>query len=326
MTTRASAPGKVILLGEHAAVYGNPVLVAAVDLRTYAIIEKRDDNTFILNNESTNVKDFKFHLSDIPKLKRRWNTVLTAEAIDKIFTYLNENSGLNIWINSEAPVSSGFGSSASAAASLVLSISKELGHELEMKEIANLAWDIENIVHGKSSGVDPFSVTYGGILRYKKGKFKKISVKEYPSITIGNTNIKSDTGKIVMDVMRLKDKFPKFFDKYLDIMIDIVDYGQKFLEKGDLKNFGEIMNINHGLLSSIGVSSPELDRLVWAARKKSSGAKLCGAGKGGIMIALGDVSKEIENVGGRVIKTKIVDEGIRIEFYNINKKRHLSSM
>ena len=97
------------------------------------------------------------------------------------------------------------------------------------------------------------------------------------------------------------------------MMADIVDYGQVFLKQGDMEGFGQIMNINHGLLSAIGVSSPELDQLVWAARKNSLGAKLCGAGRGGIMIALGDVGGEIEEAGGRVIKTRICDEGVRLE-------------
>lgn len=313
MATKASAPGKVILLGEHAAVYGNPVLVATVNLRTYVTVSRRDDNRFTLSNDATQIENLEFTLSDIPKLKKEWNTVLAAECIEKTFAKLGIESGLDIEISSEAPVSSGLGSSASAAAAMVLAISREFGHELEMKDIANLAWDIENIVHGKSSGVDPFSVTFGGVLRYQKGKFKKLKVKKYPEITIGNTGVISNTGDIVMDVMKVKDEFPKFFENYLEAMVHVVDYGQKFLEKGKMKEFGQIMNINQGLLYSIGVSSPELDRLVWAARENSLGAKLCGAGRGGIMIALGDAGRQIEEAGGSVIKTEICDEGVRVE-------------
>lgn len=315
MTTKASAPGKVILLGEHAAVYGNPVLVATVDLRTIVGVKKRNDEKFLLNNESTKIRNLKFTFSDIPRLKKSWGTVLTAEAIEKIYSYLNINkkTGLDIHIKSEAPVSSGLGSSASAASSLVLGISRELDHKLKKDEIAKISWNIENIIHKKSSGVDPFSVTFGGVMRYQKGKFKKIKVKKYPEITIGNTGVISDTGKIVSDVMKLKEDFPSFFDEYLKVMVHVVDYGQKFLEYGNMKKFGQIMNINHGLLSAIGVSCPELDQLVWAARKRSFGAKLCGAGRGGIMIALGNVSREIEKVGGKVIRTKICDEGVRLE-------------
>ncbi len=313
MATKASAPGKVILLGEHAAVYGNPVLVATVNLRTYVTVSKRDDDKFTLNNNATQIENLEFTLSDIPKLKKEWGTLLTAECLEKTFAKIGKHSGLDIRVTSEAPVSSGLGSSASAAAAMVLAISKEFGHELSMEEIANLAWDIENIVHGKSSGVDPFSVTFGGVLRYQKGKFKKLKVKKYPKITIGNTGVISNTGDIVMDVMRVKDEFPKFFENYLEAMVHVVDYGQKFLEKGDIKKLGSIMNVNHGLLYSIGVSSPELDRIVWAARENSIGSKLCGAGRGGIMIALGDASRQIEEAGGSVVKTEICDEGVRVE-------------
>ena len=313
MATKASAPGKVILLGEHAAVYGNPVLVATVNLRTYVTVSKRDDDRFTLSNDATRIENLEFSFSDIPKLKKEWNTVLAAECIEKTFAKLGIESGLDIEISSEAPVSSGLGSSASAASAMVLAIAREFDRDISNDEIANLAWDIENIVHGKSSGVDPFSVTFGGVLRYQKGKFKKLKVKKYPEITIGNTGVISNTGDIVMDVMKVKDEFPKFFENYLEAMVHVVDYGQKFLEKGKMKEFGQIMNINQGLLYSIGVSSPELDRIVWAARENSLGAKLCGAGRGGIMIALGDAGKQIEEAGGSVIKTEICDEGVRVE-------------
>ncbi|HEX55274.1 MAG: mevalonate kinase [Candidatus Altiarchaeales archaeon] len=313
MTTKASAPGKIILLGEHAAVYGNPVLVATVDLRSYVTVSKRNDDKFVLNNPAVDVMNFKFEFSDIPRLRKKWNLALSAEAIYKTLRFIEESAGLSIDINSDVPVSSGMGSSASIASALVFAISREMGHNLSKKEIARISWDIENIIHKKSSGVDPYAVTYGGIIRYQSGKCENVRIRECPEITIGNTGIRSDTGEIVSDVMKLKNKFPGFFEKYLEIMKEIVDYGQRFLESGDMEGFGQVMNINHGLLSAIGVSSPELEKLVWASRKKSPGAKLCGAGRGGIMIAIGDVANEIEKVGGQVIKTRISRDGVRLE-------------
>jgi mevalonate kinase len=313
MTTNSSAPGKVILLGEHAAVYGNPVLVATIDLRCYVTVKARNDDLYVLNNPTVDVKNLRFRFTDIQRLKKNWNLTLSLEAIEKIQNFLGDRLGLEIGIESKIPVSSGLGSSASIASALVLGISSEMGHRLEKEEIAKLAWDIENLIHKKSSGVDPFSVTYGGIIRYQKGKLERLRIREYPEITIGNTGIPSDTGEIVADVVKLKEGHPKFFKRYLSAMVEIVDYGQTLLEKGDLEGFGGIMNINHDMLSLIGVSCPELDRLVWAARKNSAGAKLCGAGRGGIMIALGDVSEEIRDAGGEVIKTRIADGGVRIE-------------
>lgn len=313
MTTISSAPGKVILLGEHAAVYGNPVLVASVALRTYAKVSKRNDDRFTLSNKSTNIMGMEFSRSDFPRMKKEWGTVLTAECLDKTFEKVGKSKGLDIELSSEIPVASGLGSSASASSALCCAIAKELGHELEKKEIADLTWGIENIVHGKSSGVDPYAVTFGGVLRYRKGDFVRLKIKDYPELTIGNTGIKSNTSDSVNDVMRLKEAYPEFFSDYLSAMNHIVDYGQKYLETGNFQKLGEIMNINHGLLSAIGVSSPELERLVWAARKVSFGSKLCGSGRGGIMVALGDAAKEIKAASGEVIRTKITDDGVRLE-------------
>ncbi|OYT25688.1 MAG: mevalonate kinase [Candidatus Altiarchaeales archaeon ex4484_96] len=314
MGVKASAPGKVILLGEHAAVYGNPVLAATVDLRTYVSVDERADESFILNNESTNVFNERFTLKDIPELKKRWETVLLAEAVEKILDYHGVKRGLEIDVKSKAPISSGLGSSASVSSAMVYAVSRELGFDISLEDTAKLAWDIENIVHGKSSGVDPYCVTYGGLLRYSKGVVSRIPLDEKPEITIGDTGVRSDTREVVLDVMRLKEQLPLFFEQYLKMMVDLVDYGQFFLNEGDVKSFGQVMNVNHGLLSSIGVSSPQLDALVWAAREAGSpGSKLCGAGRGGIMIALGQYSKEIENAGGKVLSTRLCDEGVKLE-------------
>lgn len=312
MATKTSAPGKVILLGEHAAVYGNPVLVATIDLRTQITVKKRKDEKVFINNPQLGVKE-QILLSQIPKLKSRREFSLIVEGIEKIQKKFKTDCGWEVEINSEIPIASGLGSSASVASALVLGMSKELGQKIKKKEIANLAWEIEHFIHGKSSGVDPFAVTFGGILKYKKGTYKRIKLSHYPEITIGDTGIISDTRELVGKVGELKENYPSFFTLYLKQMQEVIKLGEKFLKEGDLEKFGKIMDINHGLLSAIGVSSPELEKLVWAARKKAIGAKICGAGGGGIMIALGNASEEIEKAGGKVIKTKISEEGVRVE-------------
>ena len=122
MTTKTSAPAKIILLGEHAAVYGNPVLVASVDLRTYVKVSKRADGRFILTNKATGVDKLKFSFSDFPKLKKQWSTMLTIECLERAFEKIDEKTGFDIEIWSDAPVSSGLGSSASAAAALTMAL------------------------------------------------------------------------------------------------------------------------------------------------------------------------------------------------------------
>jgi len=137
MPTKASAPAKIILLGEHAAVYGNPVLVASVDLRTYAKVSQRDDRNFSLTNRSTGVDHLTFTAQDFPELKKQWSTMLAVECLERVSEITGEN-GFDIEIWSEAPVSSGLGSSASAASALIAALFEETGRPVNEKKSPTL--------------------------------------------------------------------------------------------------------------------------------------------------------------------------------------------
>jgi len=361
-TIHTSAPAKVILLGEHAAVYGNPVISAAIDMRAHVYITPNDNDNFSVTSSGIGVENFKFNFNDIkqpfsflkrkknagdresakhfqelksaehfyvkertrgllrnPQYKKLW---LIFDALEKLSCYMQQKMPsfdgmipLDIRIESEIPVASGLGSSASIASALILGAAYANNFKLNLQEIANLAWDTEHIAHGTSSGVDPFTVTFGGVIEYTKGCAEKIPLKNYPPLTIGNTGIVSDTSDVVCDVMRLKENFPGIFDDYLEIMKEIIKQGKCALENNDLVRFGSIMNINHGLLCAIGVSCAELEQMVWAARcgKGVHGAKLCGAGRGGVMIALGDAMSEIKNAGYDAVRGLVSEDGVRIE-------------
>jgi len=306
----ASAPAKIILLGEHAAVYGNPVLAATVDLRTYVSAEKRDDLNFTLEfcsgHYGSNSKNINFKFSQLDEL--RSNYPLVIDAIQKTEDYLKEKKGLNLKIRSEIPIGKGLGSSASTASALTLAVSSELGHELSLKEVAELSKNIEDTVHKKSSGVDPYTVTYGGVVKYENQKIEKINT-EIPEITIVDTGVVSYTGNAVTGVFALKEKFPEIFSEWLLTMNDLVEKGVKLLKEHKIKEFGELMNINHGMLYAIGVSSIELEKVVYSLRTECMG-KLSGKGKGAIAIGLGHFSGKIH---GTIINTKICCEGARIE-------------
>lgn len=301
---KCSAPAKIILLGEHAAVYGNPVIAATVDLRVFVDVKKRNDAKFSVT-EGKNTEVFDMDKRFIEKFP------IVAESINRTEGYVNQKSGLDIKISSEIPIGKGLGSSASLASALCMAIAGELGHNLTIKEIANLSWKVEDIVHKKSSGVDPFTVSYGGIIKYTKGNAEKIKIDKNLDVAIADTGISMDTGKVVMDVFGLKKRNEEIFDEWLKTMRIIVEEGINFLKNKDYENFAELMNINHGMLNAVGVSSIELERVVFELRKFYKGAKLCGKGRGGIAIGLKKKTSDKPNLN--FIPAKICNEGVRIE-------------
>ncbi|PKP57887.1 MAG: mevalonate kinase [Candidatus Altiarchaeales archaeon HGW-Altiarchaeales-1] len=246
---------KILKLGEHAAVYGNPVIAATVNLRTYVDVKIRNDSKFSVKDMNGMTEIFDNDNVFVNKFP------VVAEGVNKVENYINQKSGLNVEISSQIPIGKGLGSSASLASALCMATAGELGHNLTIKEVANLSWDIENIIHKKSSGVDPFTVSYGGIIKYTQGNLEKINIGENLDVAIVDTGITMDTGNVVMDVFHLKERNEEIFVEWLNTMKILADDGINFLKNNDYENFAGLMNINHGMLYAIGVSSVELEKL-----------------------------------------------------------------
>lgn len=300
--TTASAPGKIILLGEHTALYGNPVLVAAIGLRARATVSV---------GNSVNVKAPGI---DAPAKRMELGLAMSKKAVELI------GGNYDITVGSDIPLASGMGSSASIASALVAALRAEKSLPFDKKAIAETAWKCEDVVHTKSSGVDPFAATYGGIMVYTRGSIIELKLKTIPDIVIAHTGVTSDTGEIVRYVENKRGGNSNSFDSFLKSSKALVLEGKEAIENFDMKRLGRLMNENHRLLSDLGVSCEELNSLVKAARGAGAyGAKLCGAGKGGIMVALAgqktkaDVAKALSKAGGKLIQTQISKEGVRLE-------------
>ncbi|MCD6262871.1 mevalonate kinase, partial [Candidatus Bathyarchaeota archaeon] len=212
------------------------------------------------------------------------------------------------------------GSSAAASVATVAAVGELLGGGLTPDEISLLAYEAERVVHGTPSGIDNTIATYGGGLIYERGKSMERleSLREIP-LVIGNTGRSRSTGELVERVRRLREKYRTLVDPIIDAIAHIARLGREALLEGDLQRMGELMRMNHGLLWALGVSSPELDRLVNAALEAGAlGAKLTGAGGGGCMIALaepdrlGAVSTAIERSGGSPLRAGISRSGVRV--------------
>ena len=321
---KASAPAKVILLGEHFVVHGEPAVVLAIDRRAKVTVETRSDTKIFIRSEDMGTSGFfvndQFHPQTgggEAKKKLEPAYAVAREIIRKC----GEEVGVNIRIESSIPVAAGLGSSAAVSVALAAALYSLLESDGSKENIFQIAFNAEKIIHGTPSGVDPAISTYGGILWYRKGQpIRRLNIDVDLPLVIGNTKKERSTGELVAKVNSLRKRYPSIINEVIRAGGEIVNRSVKALSEGDLKTLGELMNINHELLCALGVSCDELEKLVHAARNAGAfGAKLTGAGGGGCMIALvspekiEDVAEAIEKAGGEALITRKTDAGVIIE-------------
>lgn len=291
----ASAPGKVILFGEHFVVYGVPAIVMAMDRRAVVTVERRGDEAIHIESDVGIAGTFRNDHYKPAKGGAGDRRILEPVRIaaERVLEDLGVSSGLNVSIRSEIPVAVGLGSSGALAVATVAAVSRLLGKKLGHEGIFRLSYEPEKFVHKYPSGIDQTISTYGGIIRYERGKaMKALRVKKPLPLVIGNTGILRSTGDLVAMVKTQRDENPDGFNKLVRKARDISDLAIKALEKNDLQELGRLMNKNQQLLEKIGVSHSELEKAIKVARKAGAwGAKLTGAGGGGCMIALAPQEK-----------------------------------
>lgn len=304
-TTSASAPGKFILLGEHAVVFGKPAVALAIDKRVQCTVKTSDTNR--INGEVL-----------IPGNNPHIDFLLDKYGLDSV----------DVCIESEVPSGSGLGSSAALSSSLSAAIRRYLDLDVEKIAIAKDAFDTEYFIQGNASPLDTSCSTFGnGVVlnndgsgsplwtAEKNGKRWKISSIKAPKMTfvIGFTGIKASTGPLVAKVKKYTEN-SSFASEIIDEIEAITSEGIRCMENNDKEKLGKLMIQDHKLLSILGVSCSELNKLVDAALIDSYGAKLTGAGGGGSIVALTDrpekVCEKITRHGGMPFVVGTSSDGV----------------
>ena len=283
----ASAPGKIILFGEHAVVYNRPALAVPV-VQVHADVEISESNQAGI---WVAAPDISLHseLSTLPP------TDALRTVIESVFQFLNITAppSLNIKITSSIPVASGLGSGAAVSVALIRALAATLHLPLSDAQVNGLAYEIEKLHHGTPSGIDNTVITYAKPVYFVRGQpIETFNVHTPFTLVIGNTGINAPTKESVGDLRKLWEADPPRWEQIFDQVGQIVQQACSAIETGDVAELGPLMNTNHILLQKLTVSSAELDRLVNAAKSAgASGAKLSGGGRGGNMIALVEAQK-----------------------------------
>jgi hydroxymethylglutaryl-CoA reductase len=278
----ACGHGKIILFGEHAVVYGSRAIAAPVPLAVHARVIDHDDGVWLVMPRWGVEK----RLCQDPK-KRSSIEETGALILDKLG--LGERS-MRIEVYSEIPRAMGLGGSAAVAVAIIRALDAHYELGLSDDQINQLAFRAEQVAHGTPSGIDNTVATYGRPILYRAGSPPEIEELHLPTplnFVIGITGNESLTAKTVARVRTAREKNPGVIDKLFKAIDVLAGQALGAIRRSDMERLGDLMNVCHGLLNSLQVSSWELEELIQIARENGAlGAKLTGGGGGGSMIAL----------------------------------------
>ena len=263
--SRGRAPGKVLLLGEHSVVHGQPARAAAIPRFVEVVVEPAAEPRLTLPGG----------LQTPPAI------VQAAELIARDAGF---EGGFTARVSSEIPLGSGLGSSAALGVALARAFKPGCGPE----EAARLAMHLERVLHGAPSGVDPAACARGGVIWFIRGEPPLVEpVQGAASLVVALTGIARGTHSTVMPLSERRAREPEKVDPLLWRLGDLARDGRRDFERGDAAGLGARFDEAHGILRDLGVSCRELEEKVEQLRAAGAlGAKLTGAGGGGAAIGL----------------------------------------
>ena len=315
---KAVAPGKLILSGEHAVVYGRPAIAMAVN---------RNAQTFITEEGAAGTVSF-----DLPNLKEGSES-FTLRALQEFHGRVLRNSeeflegklsirevlrkpvdlfqfafvtvmdglhlkmggGVNVRMSSNIPIGCGMGSSAAT----ILSVLRGLGHfyrvEFRPEWFARYSLEVENMQHGRASGLDTYVSLHGGCVRFQNGEAQEMPLPRMPLYIVNTGQPQGTTGEAVAWVARRTGAASPLWDEFEAVTGRM----HRALAHDDLKAFQKAMRDNHRLLNEIGVVPGRVADFVGEVEQAGAAAKICGAGAvtgdgaGMVVVATRDAPAEL---------------------------------
>jgi hydroxymethylglutaryl-CoA reductase len=286
--------GKVVLLGEHAVVYGRHAIAAPVPLAIRALVEDCEDGIHLMIPRWGVEYQLARNPADRRSFERPAGVVLDQLGLS--------GRAMRIEVFPEIPRSMGLGGSAAMAVAIVRALDKHFKLGLSDEEVNRLAFESEKIAHGSPSGLDNTLACYGRALVYRSGDpplMEPLNIREPIPAVIGMTGYEGLTAKTVGRVREAWQQDQKLYERIFDQIDTLVLRGVRAVQDGDLVTLGELMNVCHGMLNALQVSTPELEQLVAIAREAGAlGAKLTGGGGGGSIIAVcaGDTAPVVDAI------------------------------
>jgi len=278
----ASAPGKIILFGEHFVVHGTPAILAAINKRVTVTSTFTENKTIKVNSELGTIEVPISSSHEEVKSEFRPFVYLA----NKMINSHQDVNGLEITINSDIPIGVGLGSSSACCVAATASISG-LFKELSSEENLKMSIEAEKTIFPDTSGADCTVCTYGGIIEYDKinGSEKNTDASNL-NLLIVNSMIPHSTKRSVEKVSKFKESNEDRFSQLCVSETKLIGEVNLALKNKDLITLGLKMSENQKYLEEIQVSNDTLHDMISSLKEISLGAKITGAGDGGCIIAL----------------------------------------
>ncbi len=290
--------GKVLLLGEHAVVYGMPAIAAGISLGATATATPSAAFGIRIGERSARAGD---------------GSELVA-ALERAAETLGAGSHL-VEVEVSVPLGSGLGGSAAIGVAVARALLASRGEVETAERVLAGANAWEQVFHGNPSGVDAAAAYAGGCVWFTKAAgIDPLFVAVPLRLVVCLAGPPASTKQMVESVQRLGERRPDLLAKSLSGIESLVKNAKICIEAGDLSGLGQLMNYNQMLLSGLFLSTPEIERACAVSREAGAfGAKLTGAGGGGAVIALCEDPAPIEDALRRDGFTAFVTE-IRASF------------
>lgn len=306
---QALAPGKIILTGEHAVLYGSPAIAMAINCYAKTSINKHQDNHVLFSlldlsyHKSMTIKGLKklkqrlkddyqkfqqgeFSIREVIKRPFELSQYAVSSLLEK-FQHIDD--GVQVKTESDIPIGCGMGSSAATTLSMLHAVNLYYQLNLEKQQYLNLALETENLQHGKSSGLDLHISLHGGCLRYHNGEFSPQKLPQFPLYIVNTGKPESSTGECVSHCKKFFDDDPNLSQQFHQV----ADQLQTSLEYNNFDGFKTAIKNNHQLLCQLGIVPAPITTFIEAIEATGNAAKICGAGacrgdKAGIVLIASD--------------------------------------
>lgn len=305
LTVQASAPGSLMLMGEHAVLYGRQALVFAVSKRVRVSLQPRPDGNIRIQS----------HLGDLEvpvgriKIQAPFRFVLAVlRQYERRIT-----SGFDLRIESDFPHNVGLGSSSAVTVATCAVLERWTRPRVRLWALFQKARGIIREVQGLGSGADAAASVFGGLLAYRTFPARMLKLKRTFPLVVLYSGGKTPTVEVVRRVQRAMRNQPTLYQGVFDLMDKACGLAVRAIRQGNWRKLGELVNINQGLMDALGVNDARLSELVYALRADPDilGSKISGAGLGDCVIGIGRSNRT--DWPGLLLPLEISQAGVTID-------------